>query len=282
MPKDCLICGNNDGKIVFTEFGIGIIKCRHCGHIYSSYTTDQHYDEYFDDIERMSDDIPWWDQAHRAIYDDFCTRYIVNKSGKLLDAGCGLGFFVKKMREFTNWESFGYEISAPAVQFARDKLHLDNVSCGKVEESSYRDCEFDIITLWDVIEHLSQPDELLSYLHRILKPDGMLFIHTPNIWFQLPKARLKRLIKGMNHDIHYLEAKDHINIYSMRTISKLLQRNGFSKVRFTHLKPIQAVSGSESNFSVPIKNLWHHSSKLIFHITLGRINFNNLFVEAIK
>lgn len=282
MPSECIIFGDSNGEVVFKEFEVDVLRCRRCDHMYSSYTTDQNYDEYFDGVEQLNDGVHWWDQAHRAMYDDFCSRYVANRRGKLLDVGCGLGYFVNKMKEFPNWESFGYEISAPAVQFAHDKLNLDNIFCGRVEKSSFGEAEFDIVTMWDVIEHLTQPDELLTYLHWILKLDGLLFMHTPNNRFHLPKARLKRAIRGMKKDVHYLEAKDHVNIYSMKSITKLLQRNGFKWVKFAQLKPIQAVSGGKSNVSLPIKNFWHYSSKMLFFATMGRVNFNNLFVAASK
>ena len=141
---------------------------------------------------------------------------------------------------------------------------------------------FDIITLWDVIEHIPNPHPLISYLLSILRDGGILFIHTPNIQVQLPKAKLKKLLKGMKQGIGYLEAKDHINTYSVNTIKKMLYRNGFSKVSFVHLHPIQSVAGSRKLLLRYIKNKWFCLSKILFAATFGWININNLFVVAKK
>ncbi len=282
MSKTCVVCRSLENKVVFQELGIDVLRCAKCGHVFSSYEVDQNYDHYFGDQPIEPEGQFWWDEAHQEMYDDFCQRFIAGRSGKLLDVGCGLGYFVKKVSSFPAWQAYGYEISPQAVDFARNKLGLHNVSCGRVEDSSCAKNSFDVITLWDVVEHIPDPDPLLSYLSCLLTNDGMLFMHTPNIEVQLPKARLRKLLKGMKADIHYLEARDHVNIYSMRTISQVLNRNGFSPVRFIHLRPIQSLSGSRSKLLRLLKNLWFHSAVALFGMSFGRVNLDNLFVIADK
>lgn len=284
MPSSCIICSSAEAKPVFIEHNIPILRCSHCGHVYSSYTTPPDYDQYFDsNFINNEIDVGWWDDAHHQMYDDFCNRYIVGKSGKLLDVGCGLGYFVRKIVGYDGWDVYGHEISPHAVEFARTELKLSTIACGRVQDGSYQCGEFDIVTMWDVIEHLSEPDDLLKYINRILKPGGMLFMHTPNSEIQLPKAKLKKLVKGMQPEIHYLEAKDHVNIYAMDGMTTLLERNGFSKVVFRHLHPIQSVAGLRNGSAlINVKNLWFQTAKVIFNITGGKINLDNLFVEAVK
>jgi len=281
MYKKCIICQQSNTKIVFTEFGIDILKCKNCGHVFSSYDADEDYDGYYGEKIEFSDQF-WWDQAHEKMYNDFCRRFIANKSGRLLDVGCGLGHFVKKISSYPDWQVYGYEISRPAVEFAGNKLGLKNIYGGKVEKSDFPKKYFDIITLWDVIEHIPNPHPLLFYLGSILKDDGLLFVHTPNIKVQLPKAKIKKMIKGMRAGVHYLEAKDHINNYSVKTIKKVLYNNGFSQVEFIHFHPIQSVSGSKSIILKFIKNFWFIFSLALYAITFGKVNIDNLFVIARK
>lgn len=279
--KKCVICGCQSGKIIFKEFGINVLGCRKCGHVFSSFPGKQDYDGYFgEEIEK--DDHFWWSNAHEKMYGDFCKKFIKNKEGKLLDVGCGLGYFVKKISSYPDWDVYGYEISKPAVSFAKDKLELKNIFQGKVEESDFPKKCFDIITLWDVIEHIPDSQPLLLCLNKILKDDGILFIHTPNIKIQLPKARLKKLLKGEKEGGHYLEAKDHINIYSPKAVKSILSEFGFNKIKFIHFHPIQSVSGSKNYVFTVIKNLWFYFSVLLCKITFGKINLDNLFVVAKK
>lgn len=281
MNNQCIICHKSSTKIVFTEFGIDILKCKNCGHIFSSYDASQDYGGYFGEKVESSDQF-WWNKAHEKMYNDFCKRFIVNKSGRLLDIGCGLGYFVKKVFSFPNWQVYGYEISKSAVEYAKNELDLKNVFCGKVEESNFPKKYFDIITLWDVIEHIPNPNLLLFYLKVILKDDGLLFVHTPNIKVQLPKARIKKVFKGMRADVHYLEANDHINNYSVETIEKILYNNGFSQVEFIHIHPIQSVSGSKNVVLKWIKNFWFNLARFLSLIIFNKINIDNLFVIARK
>lgn len=279
--KKCIICGQSDYKTVFKEFEIDILKCLNCGHIFSSYEADQNYSGYFEkEIEEK--DHFWWDEAHKRMYGDFCEKFITGKSGKLLDIGCGLGYFVKKISSIPDWQVFGCEISRPAVNYARNNLGLKNIFCGRVEDSGFSQKHFNIITLWDVIEHIPDPKPLLVYLKTILKDDGILFIHTPNVKIQFPKTKIKKLLFGEKEGGHYLEAKDHINIYSPVTIKEILNQAGFKEIKFIHIYPIQSVSGSKNDFKRLIKNLWFYFSVFLFKITFGKINVDNLFVVARK
>lgn len=276
---ECIVCNSNKQKVVFVEFGVDIYKCQNCGHMFSSYSADQYYKGYFGDDVSGNDNF-WWNEAHQKMYNDFCKKYIISKSGKLLDIGCGLGFFVKKVNNYPNWQTFGYEISETAVDFAKNELKLANIFCGKAEEANFPKNYFDIITLWDVIEHIPNPDKILNYISSILKEDGFLFIHTPNANIQLLKTRLKKLIHGMKSEIHYLEAKDHINTYTAKSISIVLKRENFKSVKFIHLHPIQSMSGSKSRLNIFVKNLWFNFSRAFYWLSLKKINFNNLHIIA--
>lgn len=275
----CVICGCGSYSIVFNESGIDILKCKNCGHVFSSYSVDQNYDGYFGK-EIKKEDHFWWDKAHEKMNNDFCKKFIKGRGGKLLDVGCGLGYFIKFVSTFPKWEATGCEISGPAVDYANNNLNLKNVFRGRVEELKFSQNYFNIITLWDVIEHIPNPESLLTYLASILGENGILFIHTPNINIQLPKARIKKLLYGEKEDGHYLEAKDHVNIYSSRAIRKLLNKYGFKNIEFAHFHPIQSVAGSKSEFKKLIKNLWFYFSVFLFKVTFGKVNLDNLFVIA--
>lgn len=282
MKRICLICGGSQHQVAFREFEIVVLRCKNCGHVFSTHPGEKDYSGYWGQGVTETEAFLWWDKAHRKVFESFCRKFILGKKGKLLDVGCGLGYFVKKVSQFPGWEVFGYEISPSAVDYARGNLGLKNVFAGRVEESKFTEHSFDIITLWDVLEHIPEPDALLGYLNSLLKDEGMLFIHTPNIAIQLPKARVKKLLKGMNPAVHYLEAKDHMHIYSMKNLKKLLVRNSFAKVEFIHLPPIQAVSGKGNLVLLLVKNLWYFLSLTLFEISFGRLNFDNLFVMAKK
>jgi 2-polyprenyl-3-methyl-5-hydroxy-6-metoxy-1,4-benzoquinol methylase len=277
----CTVCRSRTaGKVVFTEFGIDVIRCPECRHVMSSYQADQNYDEYFDQPGRL--ETFWWDRAHRQMYEDFCRYLLPARTGRLLDVGAGLGYFVRTITRESNWEAYGCEISAGAVEYAKEVLGLTSITCGKLEEAGYRPSSFDLITLWDVIEHIPDPDLLLTQIGTLLKPGGGLFLHTPNALVQLVKAQIKKAIKGERVGNHYLEARDHVNLYSVTGITRVLERCGFKDVQFQHLSPIQSVSGSDKRILRIAKNGYFLAARTLSWMTSRKINLDNLFVTATK
>jgi SAM-dependent methyltransferase len=282
MKTNCTVCKSEQNRPVFNENGIDVLRCRSCGHVFSSFDADQYYDQFWGTSSIENEDQPWWNDAHREMYGGFSKVFLEQRNGKILDVGCGLGYFVRHAGRAPGWSAYGCEISAHAVEFARNKLGLNNVFAGKLEDAPLPRGNFDIVTLWDVVEHIADPEPLLSRAFELLKDGGTLFLHTPNIDFQLPKAKLKKLLLGMRPDLNYIEARDHVNIYSMKTIGLVLRRLGYVSVEFIHLKPVQSLNGHNSRLLSLLKNAWFRSAALLHRASFGSVNLDNLFVIARK
>ncbi len=283
MNTECYLCGSINNKTVFLENQIPILECLNCGHIFSSYEQSDHYDGYWGEEESKEFDLEWWDKAHRKVYSTFIQEFLKEKEGSILDVGCGLGFFVKSvMNQKPKWNVIGYEMSKTAVKFAREKNGLTNVFEGMVEHSNIPKNSLDIITMWDVIEHIPKPKPLLKYLYSLLKPNGFLFIQTPNFPIQLIKAKLKVAIFGMKPNGHYLEAKDHINNYKLKTIRDLALSCNFQEPQFFMLPPILSVSGS-TNFMGKFSKLgYYHVTKWIWYLSFKTVFLNNTIFALLK
>src|SRR2546423_13790740 len=135
MNTTCIVCKSRENKAVFREHEVDMLRCLKCGHVFSSWDTDQNYEAFWGEGSIESEDQFWWNEAHASMYGDFCRAFVEGKRGKLLDVGCGLGYFVKRVSEYAGWTAYGYEISPHAVEFARKKLGLENVFAGRVEDS---------------------------------------------------------------------------------------------------------------------------------------------------
>ena len=276
----CLICGGSEASPVFDEFGVEVLRCPGCGHVFSSWDADPDYEGYWGEQVRKPGEA-FWREAHGAMYEDFFRLLVREPKGRLLDVGCGLGFFVREMQQrFPAWESHGYEISPAAVRYGRETLGIANLHAGRVEDSGFPPASFDLVTLWDVLEHLRDPEPMLGYLRGRLVPGGACFLHTPNVRVQLPKAKLRRRLRGMQPGGHYLEARDHLHLYSPRTLRTLLERNGFAEIRFVHLHPIQNVFGVQARAGRVAKNLWFHAARGLHRLSGGTLNLDNLFAVA--
>jgi predicted SAM-dependent methyltransferase len=114
------------------------------------------------------------------------------------------------------------EIS-PCAEYARNSRGLD-VRCSPLEESNFPDECFDAVLASHFIEHLNDPRGFLTETHRILKDQGRVFITTPNIsGFQA------KLFGGKWRSAIF----DHLYLFSVRTLSKLLDNTGF-KIESCH------------------------------------------------
>ncbi len=278
----CPACHGQHIREAFLEFGFKVFGCDDCGHLFSTAAVGQDYDGYFSQ-SISSEAVLAAAKAHERLFDDFISEVLPKKSGgKLLDVGTGYGFFVKAVQEKTDWQAWGVETSAAAVAVAERELGLKTVVHGAVQASDLPG-PFDVITMFDVLEHVPDPDLLLASIRKLLASDGLLFIHTPNATMQLAKAKLKRLVhNGVKPGVHYLEAGDHVNVYTQRSARTVLGRNGFNEVSFLHLHHLQIVSGSRNPFKIFLKNAWHAVSIVCHWLTAGKANIDNLFIIAKK
>ena len=281
VRMECLLCGGRRRGVVFEEFDVQIVKCRDCGHVFSAFPRGAHYDGFWGDAVADGDHT-YWRKARARMFDDFIARFVAGRSGCLLDMGCGLGFFLAKLSQHETWRSYGCEISPAAVRYAREELRLPDVMCSRLEDVDLAAETFDIVTMWDVIDHLLDPDPVLKRCYSILRDGGMCFIRTPNIAMQLPRARLKKRLWGMRPDVAYLQGRDHLHHYSARSIRRLLERNGFVDVEFVHLRPVDSMNRAESRVARGAREVWFQTVRALAVVSKGRLNYNNLFVVARK
>ena len=198
-----------------------------------------HHEGGSSDVEDMHDD--WWEVSWKDTYIRFKKKIDLNNvskleflaersSGKrLLDIGCGCGYFLDVARDM-GWAASGSDISSAAVKHAKDVLGLD-VFCGKINDAEYPDNIFDVVTMWDVIEHVDHPRAIINEINRILKPGGLLVIETPNANSLI--HRIAHIIYRMSFGkISYFLEKiyipSHLYYFSKMTMGSMLQNSGFS------------------------------------------------------
>lgn len=143
----------------------------------------------------------------------------VQPPGRLLDFGCGWGFFLAEAQR-SGWEPYGLEpLPAPAI-YARVHAGATVVS-DTLRAESFPERFFDVITSFQVFEHLPEPDAVLAQLARLLCPGGLILIEVPNI-----NTWSVRLL-GKRHR-HYVQ--DHLNFFSGQTLGQLMERHGLRVV----------------------------------------------------
>ncbi len=178
------------------------------------------------------------------------------KSGTtFLDIGCGEGFFLFNVSQ-AGYAGKGIEISQDAAAYARKEFGLD-VEATPFEEQRFPENHFDIITLWQVLEHVPYPLMVLKEVHRILKPGGLLATSTPNI-----EGILAKIFRRRWWNIRRL----HINQFTTKTLTDMLNRAGFKNVFSTGYKEYISTSMvlipllKHLKMYERIKGIFHHNS----------------------
>jgi SAM-dependent methyltransferase len=140
-------------------------------------------------------------------------------TGRLLDVGCATGQFLAAAQRYGHWQVQGVEPSVSAAKFGRQKLGLD-IRLGSLADAEFADATFDIVTMWDVLEHLHDPVAAAREVARILRPGGICIARAPHL--EGIDARVfGRYWAG-------LDAPRHLHLFPRRILQSILARAGFT------------------------------------------------------
>ena len=152
-------------------------------------------------------------------------RYIsgLMARGKLLDVGCATGSFLEEMRR-SGWAVEGIEPSEPVAEIARKRGH--RVITGTLENSGFPPENFDVVTMWHVLEHVQNPLKDLLEAKRVLKKGGLLVFCIPNL-NSLEVKIFRRLWAGF-------DIPRHSYVYSRKGLNILFNKTGLEvkQIRF--------------------------------------------------
>ena len=141
---------------------------------------------------------------------------------RVLDIGCATGIFLEVARE-AGWRAEGLDISAYALERARQKGF--QVHRGTLPGVSLPEGEYDLITMWDLIEHVPDPAALLAECRRLLRPGGVIAISTPDAG-----SLLAHLLGG--RWLGFRSIDEHLYFFSRMTLGAMLTAAGFEPRRF--------------------------------------------------
>lgn len=238
----CTACGHGRPRFLYSVRGTKIWQCPSCGLATWDWQTFDFEAFYGQDYWKSSELgkgyadyfslAPAMTRTHRKRL-PWLKNYLSLPLGPpsspphLLDAGCGPGFFVQAAAEF-GFDAYGVEISDFAARFAREELH-QNVWQGRIEAGSlYPDSAFrvpqttfryDVVTLWDVIEHLPDPADSISALAEVIRPGGLLALSTGDV------RSLAARVCGPKW--HLFNLPEHLWFFTPASLRHILQRSGF-------------------------------------------------------
>jgi len=214
----CPLCGRTGSHTKHVLARSEIRRCAQCGFVFAygapPDTAEEGYYESMGGYEQfLAAKKPEW----RALFRDLARR---TKGRKLLEVGCARGYALATARE-TGWLPRGVELSIDDTVFARQKFGLD-VYHGTVESCPFEEDSFDVIIMWSVIEHIADSGSALRACRRLLKPGGLLSIHTCNV-DSIVAWETRR-----NWTMYHMPG--HVSFFSPATMRNALDKTGFEIV----------------------------------------------------
>lgn len=203
---------------------LAVHQCERCGHGFSPVGVSEAvlqrwYEQAPADTSFLADEEARRRTARRVLGR---LKQFVQPPGRLLDIGCGPGFFLDEARR-GGWEVAGVEPSRWARTFAQERLDLAQVWEGSYERVSQLVAgSYDVVTAFDVIEHILEPERLLAAFQHVLRPGGVLVLTTPQ--FDSLVAR----IAGRRW---YCIFPAHLHYFSTLSLQSLLERYALTPMR---------------------------------------------------
>ena len=214
----------------FGRFG-RIVQCTSCAIVYMN--PRPHHLAVQDAYEQVEDTRYLEEEGGRVLTFAESLRHVQRyvRSGTLLDVGCHVGTFLE-LAERGGFEVTGIEPSRFGAEYARRRIR-GTVHGGVIEDVPLHDDSFDVVTMWDVIEHLPDPASTLRAVYSALKPGGIFAVTTMDVEALFPRVAGKRWPWYMQM---------HLVYFSKRTLGEMLRREGFEVVETTRHKRIVRVS----------------------------------------
>ncbi len=226
MAEDicCCVCGNKDPekfKLKYQKENFAVVTCNTCSlHFIPPYYRKkieytQYKNQAVTDAVRHGNN--WVKVQRHKLRFKFIQKFI--KSGRLFDLGAGWGHFMLAGKEL-GYEVYGVEIAEqPYLYCVNDlKLPVDHIDFFKMDESR----QFDIITMWDVLEHIDKAGPFVDKCAKLTRPNGYLVLQVPQIDSYFAKRH------GDNWKMMGL---DHVNYFSKKTITQILQNHGYEVLK---------------------------------------------------
>jgi SAM-dependent methyltransferase len=217
-----MLCDETRRRALFEKDGYEIVRCQGCGLVYvdadlgsadlqQRYGADYYGGGVFDDYIAERDERI----AGARAYCRLLNRLV--PAGRLLDVGCATGFFLEAASQ--SWGVTGVELSDFAAEYARHEFG-HTVLTGDIADVGLPDASFDVVTLWNTVEHMADPRRAISHVARVAAPNALVVLTTGNVAGPLARRDL------VNWNL--MTPPEHLYFFDPSTITRLLEDAGLT------------------------------------------------------
>lgn len=219
VRRECPLCRCGRVSRVQTPRKPSILRCVQCGLLFREVQVDEVTDQHLGPAE-----LEWLAEARRRMYlRGLATLASDRHLGRLLDVGSGYGAFVELART-QGWKAVAVEPSPYLCRVARESKGLEPVRA-RAEALPVAAGIFDVVTLWDVLDHVDSPLRALQEARRALRPGGLIHLRLRNGPVHLTLRRLPLLPRSAS--------VVHNQLFSPSTARLALEMAGFVEIRST-------------------------------------------------
>lgn len=291
---DRCVCGSGMTSRIYEEFGLGVEKCANCGIVRSNPRLKQEaiqrcyeagaknpavFSEIYD--RKPVPTIGWRNVAnrYRDIARKLATLFPKGTSPLLIEVGFGRGEFLPHLRE-AGFNVQGFDVAETACANLEER-GIPATCAPSLQEARFPENSLDILVMWEVFEHIPEPDEFAAEVYRILKPGGYWFLQVPNWrWLDL-KTRVVTKLPGKKTYISkygLIAPVFHLYHYTHESLKRLLGSKGF-----VHHKSMRIRLYDETNY----RALAAHEAFFVLDaipalITRNRIHRNVVLCEVYR
>lgn len=226
----CYLC-NNTTELFLTKNNYRIYRCSSCG--LARTDLNKRYDEF---VKEHYDRGFFTGDPTRSAYVDYgrdkkvivrnLAKFLkhlqkIKPSGRVLDVGCAYGYFIE-MALAAGFDAHGFDASEFAARQAQKRVGHSRIQTGTIQSVKYPEATFDVITLFDVFEHLGDPLADLITLRKLLTDDGIIVIATGNT------KSLAAQVFGRRWTFYI--PPQHLFFFDRDTLTRILDQAGFTPV----------------------------------------------------
>lgn len=242
----CILCSGNHLSDLPGYQRANLVKCNECGFVFCKKIPSlKELSSYYNNYPRFSELSPITIKRYNEILDMFEP---FKQTNNLLDMGCSKGLFLECAKK-RGWNVYGTELAEECIEYG-DKNDIKIFKSDALPKEFF-ELKFDVITSFEVIEHINNPNPEIDLLKKVLRKGGAYYVTTPNF-----NALSRYVLKEKWNIIEYPE---HLSYYTPSTLTKLMNKHGFkaklvitSGISLAKYNPIS--SDASAPASTPITN----------------------------
>lgn len=270
LLSQCKLCNSQNiySRYKLSRYHLVLLRCRDCGFIFTDYINTNY----------LTPTVTQWDFEGHAEnltkkfygYSDHITRYFNFNQKKILDVGAGGGDFLFQAK-LRGADPVGLDLDLTGIQFAKEKYDII-ILPSLVEEAALVSESFDAVSMWEVIEHVNDPQSTVAAIARLLKQGGWFFLSTPcldSLWDRIGFFLYGITFGLIEFPLRYRFSWAHLQIFSRKHLTQLLERNGFTieyfeqRTEFTYPTEIYLQKIKPVLFRKILAKIWDWLNKII-------------------